>query len=649
MAFLAGPYEHWIHGYGRRYLPTASGSDGPQFIAALAEGTEIETAGATAPFAAGVAMLVPTLWTGGSESGVPQRFRPVLLQTPDASACLVPMNQTLSEGEPEPDRAAAAAATTGLRLNMALPTASVDPAFTASATPVVRPFQTKGAAKPVLVAVIDDGMPVFHRGLRDSQGRTRVAYFWQQSGKAVLDGPVLFGREYDGQALDALMSDPLTGGDEDALYRHLQANEASANAGKGGIWNRAATHGAHVLDLAAGSRPGEGPLMDDIRVIAVQLPTSLVTDTTGFGKEALVLAAFHYIFDRADRIAEACGLPRGEGLPLVINLSYGFTGGPHDGSDRLEAAIRDLVAQRQAKAPTSLTLPAGNSFQSGLNGCADGEMFEASPEVGFGWKIQGNDRTANYLELWLKPDNPDLPRPSPSSLGIRIMDPDGLDPLRGRLPAPGPMPEPLFNRWGEQIGQISMDHFRGRTWRVLIVVGPSETRGPDAPQATPGLWTISLARQGGSAANLRVECRIQRDTDPLGHLTGGRQSVFVDWRDAPCQADGALAATDTTGAFLRRSGTLNGLATHDKAIVVGGHVASTGERAPYSSVGTGRPGEARVHCTAPSDESPDQPGRRAAGLRTGSSFRLVGTSTAAPQVARVIALGWLMQKDQLTV
>ncbi len=645
MAFLTGPYEHWIHGYGRRYLPITTTPVGPQYMAALAEGLDLDdTQSLLAPAAA---MLAPTLWKGAQGQPDTRRFLPMLLRTPSVAACQTLLTMPAAVTGTAKGATGDVASRPGLRLNMAMPSAAVDAAFAGDAAPVPRPHRAEGVSKPILVAVIDDGMSVFHRGLRDQRGKTRVEYFWQQSGKARPNGSVLFGREYDRPCLDGLINDPGMGQDEDALYRHLQDNEAADTAMQGNIWQHSATHGAHIMDMAAGTRPGDSPVLDNLRIIAVQLPTALITDTTGFGKDALILAAFHYIFDRADRLSEAYGLPQGQGLPLVINLSYGFTGGPHDGTDRLEGAIRDLVAERQAKAPTGLTLPAGNSFHAGLNGCVDNAMCADKGRFDLGWQIQANDRTANYLELWLKPDDPALPRPGSGALVVNVTDPDGCDALAGAHVVPNGVPQPLLNRHGEQIGQISLDHFRGLTWRTLIVVGPTETRGPEAPQAAAGLWQVKLTRQGGKTANLRVECRIQRDTDPLGHRTGARQSVFLDWRDRPSRADGGLPVADTPGAFLRRMGTLNGLATHDRAIVVGGYVGTTGVRAPYSSVGTGRPGEASVHCSAITDDSWDLPGRRASGLRSGSSFRLVGTSTAAPQVARAIALTWLLEGEPL--
>jgi hypothetical protein len=82
----------------------------------------------------------------------------------------------------------------------------------------------------------------------------------------------------------------------------------------------------------------ELPDSDRIRVIAVQLSPATTLDTTGLSKRAEILEAFHYVLDRAAQIASGYG---SADLPLIINFSYGSTGGPHDGSSEQAAAIRD--------------------------------------------------------------------------------------------------------------------------------------------------------------------------------------------------------------------------------------------------------------------------------------------------------------------
>jgi hypothetical protein len=75
--------------------------------------------------------------------------------------------------------------------------------------------------------------------------------------------------------------------------------------------------------------------------------------------------------------------------------------------------------------------------------------------------------------------------------------------------------------------------------------------------------------------------------------------------------------------------------------VAGGYVILDGRKSPYSSAGPARPGPLPLRrgpdYVLPCDESYALQGIRAGGTRSGSVFRLIGTSTAAPQLARHVA------------
>lgn len=95
-----------------------------------------------------------------------------------------------------------------------------------------------------------------------------------------------------------------------------------------------------------------------------------------------------------------------------------------------------------------------------------------------------------------------------------------------------------------------------------------------------------------------------------------RQSYFDDRANRRFDDTGRFARQDIPAALVRRFGSLNGLATHDEVLVVGGYVGGSLRRdsnflvppvlAVYSSAGrdglTGF-GPGRVHCAAPSDQS----------------------------------------------
>jgi hypothetical protein len=148
-----------------------------------------------------------------------------------------------------------------------------------------------------------------------------------------------------------------------------------------------------------------------------------------------------------------------------------------------------------------------------------------------------------------------------------------------------------------------------------------------------------LENFGEVIKNGPITCRIQRDTS-FGHTRGARQSYFDDCFD---ETGTWARGENPERAFVRRFGTINGLATHDSVTVVGSCVGSSCRPARYSSAGAsaGSSEPGTVHYSAPSETSYAVAGVPAAGTRSGAVFHMSGTSTASPQVAREFAIGYL--------
>jgi len=71
--------------------------------------------------------------------------------------------------------------------------------------------------------------------------------------------------------------------------------------------------------------------------------------------------------------------------------------------------------------------------------------------------------------------------------------------------------------------------------------------------------------------------------------------------------------------------------------VAGGYILSDGRKSSYASAGPARDGpRSGPDFALPCDESHALKGIRAGGNRSGGLFRLVGTSTAAPQLGRYV-------------
>jgi hypothetical protein len=660
-----GPYEAWVFGpVGSLYAGAAP--QGDPILACLGEvRAGVSEPAAMAAVLAQGHLAVPRLGRL-ADFRLPTLWRAAFASPGPSGAHILPglaLFEPAGPSGPQPPAHAAGAAPDGAatpqpdygyRLNAPLRRASHDPAFAdvdAALTPDpptrsrIEARDPDAAGAPlVVVAVIDDGLAFAHPRLTAADGAPRVECCWLQgadAGAGAQAGRVLFGREWRrAEIADLAARHPRRGA---SLYE--EAGSLALGSGRWSPLALGATHGAMTLDLAAGAARGAGSA-DDLRVIGVDLPPAEVIDTTGFGLAAYVLAAFHYVFRRADEIAAAYGLTRAD-VPLVVNLSFGVSGGPQDGKSRLEEALAHMIAARRALGgETMVTMPSGNHFLAGLHG----ELRGAEAQGGWAkarWRVQPCDRTPNYLEIW-RPAcaREDAAAGRPARLRV---EPPGFPPVEFALPALAPTPQTSAPLWvenlvvgGKIVGQVSLDLFRGYRWRVMVILAPSQTRAAGLAVAPAGLWTVGVDVDGlGDGV---IHCRIQRDNAMRHPWQGGLQSWFDDPRDRAFDATGKPAQDDTGAAFVRRFGSFNGLAAFDGALVVAGSDAATGRPAPYSCAGPlglspHLPGA--VDTAMPSDDSPALAGRRAMGVGPAAASRWIGVSAAAPQFARRAAFAFL--------
>ncbi|WP_315781104.1 MULTISPECIES: hypothetical protein [unclassified Bradyrhizobium] len=655
-----GPYETWLFGAGMDYGPASVGMYSRRYLTAISEVEPSIEFSFIHQLAARHSrrFRIPTLWKrnegGNDQYGL--RHIPFVIGRPKYKANIAEraeaLDRRLREGvspaKAERHLKSGGAFCGRFRVGLPVGTEAMKDTLEKPTAPSWRPDGELRARigqekRITVVAVIDDGLPFAHRNFRDATGsRTRVEFCWLQSAKAACDQTsVLFGREFTRRDIDAWISK--SGGDEDELYRRAGATDDTE--GLASLLSRHATHGAHVMDLATGYAPErQETAAEGIRIIGVQLPNLLTIDTSGIGKDMYVLSALHYIFDRADLIAEGYGQDR---LRLVINFSYGYFGGPHDGIFDIEGAITDLVRARRSQGkPTAVVLPTGNSFLDRLHVSVPDDRFVRRSVV-IPWRLQPNDRTPNYLEIWFPKQF------KPLGYTVSVTDPSGVEfrALRvGLARGDENRVVALYDQHRRQVGQMSVDERNGR-WRVLIVTAPSEPHPGKLPAARAGLWQITISREP-RAARLEwpIHCWIQRDTDPISVRSGARQSYFDDPGNIQFDERGALMERDTPTALVRRFGSLNGLATSEIALAVAGFRRSSAAEekgmvpSRYSCAGTQDLG--RVSCSSLSDRTAALPGTVAAGVRSGSRSILQGTSVAAPLVARRLAEAFLTASNK---
>lgn len=523
-------------------------------------------------------------------------------------------------------------------LSRARPGAVPDPMPNSTASAAPQPSAPALLQGPVL-GLIDGGLAFAHPRFRQVAAAgeaTRIAHFWRQDEKGAGRRPAGFayGLELSGSDIDAEVRRSLVAGvdDESVVYRRLRGGLAL---------EQRVNHGTFVLDIAAGPREftasvaGLGPdqawdplappswqaatdLASRCPIVAVQLDWATVKDTSGGSMRAHLLDGLLYILS-------CCALE----AKVVVNMSWGTLAGPHDGSSIFERALDELVGCWRGG--LSLVLPTSNAYQARTHANA---TLAPGEHCTLRWRCLPGDTTQNFLEIW-------LPHALAAGLSVTLRPPgrEALPTQRageaGVWAAPDgqPLAASIFLRQSARGEHDSC---------ILLALAPTFSLQEHAPTAPAGVWEIRLCNE--RAVPLTFDAFIERDDALLGWRSGLTQSHLED-----AAYDGSQRFDTQPGQVspvVRRSGTFNSIATGARVHSVGGTrlQASPAEHwarysAPQPDPDAARPARSSRVVKVPtdqavSDENPVLRGLRAAGTRAGATVRLVGTSSAAPQVAR---------------
>lgn len=201
--------------------------------------------------------------------------------------------------------------------------------------------QTYGlTGKGVVVGIVDTGLDVSHRDLRDKNGSSRIAWLLDMSHAPVGLHPDL--EDANGCNVKETQCAVYTGADLDALI---------ANGVSGDEPRDAYGHGTHVASLAAGNGlaspvPKYVGMAPDATIVAVRA----TRDDSGLVEDSDILKSVGFIFDVAASKLE---------LPAVVNLSLGGDFGAHDGTSELERELSKFVGPNHPG--RSIVVAAGNS------------------------------------------------------------------------------------------------------------------------------------------------------------------------------------------------------------------------------------------------------------------------------------------------
>lgn len=480
----------------------------------------------------------------------------------------------------------------------------------------------------VVIGVIDNGIAFAHARFRNAGG-TRIEYLWQQDFMGG-SSPWKPGVELTKADISAAVNAP--GADEDAIYRRIGGLDYSKGGYKPLGLRR--SHGTHVLDLAAGADPRDD--VTDRPIIAVDMPDEAVGDPAGSTLTVHAALGLIYILDKANSLRRK---DVDETLPVVVNLSYGPSEGPHDGTSLLELIMTALVPLAKAqKTPLKIVLAAGNFRQSRMHTKLN---IKESTTESLTWRLQPGCLTPSLMEIWLSEGEDSL-------VSLKLCSPNG-DSVTVTPASP-------FDESKDAKGNVLMQARLLTTWpsgRLLVLLSVARTAIDPAGAwgqavAPSGRWMVEIVND--RFAEVVLDAWIKRSDTPSGHRAKGRQSYFEDTADDDrLHKNGRPNEFDGKGrSVVRRHETLSGIATGESTVVIGGYRRGDRESdlhpAPYTSAGphhSPNRGGRSPDWLEVSDDSIACRGALAAGTRSGSWAPMNGTSAAAPQAARWIATEWL--------
>jgi hypothetical protein len=504
-----------------------------------------------------------------------------------------------------------------------------------SSSPVVMPL-VEGPAKHVLVGVIDDGFAFAHERFRRSDGSSRMAFLWDQDG-ASMPGPLGYGTEIDDGAIDNAIGDGL---DEDRIYRRFFLDYAQTGFKPLG---RRFSHGTVALDLVCGREAARIPAGRRLPIVAVKLPNRITENPADLDLTMWVADALYYILWRADDISrqDQCAA-----LPVVVNMSYATTHGPHNGQSLLEQTIDTWVTMRAGGpngVPTTIVLPTGNAYLSRVH--AEVRLTGSRPTASLAWRVLPDGNASSWAYLYIDPDAPG----APPVVRFTLTDPWGRTSTTIGV---GQKTRLLID--GRPVAELIYEPpVAGNYHKISFWIAPTASFDAATATAPPGTWTIGMQRLGGRCD---IHGWIRRGESPPGHPRAGRQSRFDDPAYVVFDAVSGRVVEHDNASRVQRAGSLSAIATGVEPIVVGGacRVSRFGPgarfvAARYSGAGPveGLRAGPDPDVVAPTEDGVTLHGVLGVGSRSGSVVPTNGTSVAAPQVAR---LAWriLLRRELLT-
>ena len=218
----------------------------------------------------------------------------------------------------------------------------------------------------VVVACIDSGVDYTHRDFRQEDGSTRILRLWDQTIPGNPPPGYRIGTVYTREQIDqALQADT------------LQEREAIVPS------RDTSGHGTAVLGIAAGNGKESQGVYRGVAPKADLLVVKLgMEDPDGFPRTTELMQGVDYAIRTAQQL----------GKPVVINISFGNSYGPHDGTSLVETYLDQAVGYGR----TTICVGCGNEGnQAGHTSVQVRSGEEKEVELGI-----GTYETKMNLQIW---------------------------------------------------------------------------------------------------------------------------------------------------------------------------------------------------------------------------------------------------------
>lgn len=247
-------------------------------------------------------------------------------------------------------------------------------------TPVQRPPLSL-SGRGVLVAVIDSGIDYENDVFRNADGTTRIRNLWDQTISGNPPEGYVIGTEYTREEINEALL---------ALTRQERLQIVPSQDISG--------HGTSVAGIAAGDSEEYQGVAYESELLIVKLG---ISREEGFPRTTELIQALDYLVRKALEYQ----------MPVAINLSFGNTYGPHDGSSLLERFIEDIANTWKS------VICIGTGNEGNAAGHTSGTLID-SEETVIQLAVQENSPSLN-VQIWKAYyDLVDISLISPS--GVRI-------------------------------------------------------------------------------------------------------------------------------------------------------------------------------------------------------------------------------------